>query len=94
MIKPTIIALSLIAFPAAAQVPCAPTEAMLDNLKQRYQEEPQALGLAFDGTLTQVYANTDKGTYSIVATRPDGLSCLLISGDNFQILPKPKGPKV
>ncbi|MEO1092891.1 MAG: hypothetical protein AAFX81_19905 [Pseudomonadota bacterium] len=53
-------------------------------LKERYSEEPVSIGLQSNGALMQVYASPQTGTWTITATRPDGMSCILAVGNNYE----------
>lgn len=74
--------------PAAAQqgmVPCGAREDMAERLKTGYDEHPSALGLSSNGRLLEVYTSIN-GTWSIILTRPDGISCLVAVGENWQTM--------
>lgn len=72
------------AVPAAAQSQpaCAPRERMVRNLAA-YGEIPVASGLMGNGALIEILTSPS-GTWSIIATRPDGTSCLIVVGDGWQ----------
>ena len=62
----------------------AEIEQMLD---QKFAEIPAALGLQSNGHLVQVYASKDGATWTIVTTRPDGVSCIVAAGKSWESLP-------
>jgi hypothetical protein len=87
------LALTLLAFgavsfepgPAAAQgVPtaCAKRDALLSQLANRYGEVPVAIGVA-DGRLVELLTAKDGITWTIILTTPQGVSCLIASGDGW-----------
>jgi hypothetical protein len=55
-------------------------------LTQNFAEVPTALGLQSNGQLIQVFASKDGTTWTIVATRPDGLSCIVALGQHWEAL--------
>lgn len=72
------------AAPAGAQgptgPPCAPRDEVVALLHQRFGEAVVGRGLSAGGSLVEVYASGG-GTWTIVATRPAGVSCLIAAGD-------------
>jgi hypothetical protein len=86
-----------LASPALAQVPPQTTvtpschshgdlAAMLNN---RYSEQPSALGVQANGHLVEVFVSNDGTSWTIVVTRPDGWSCIVAVGENWESLPHP-----
>lgn len=53
---------------------------------ENYQEAPAALGILRDGYVIELLASPDGGTFSLVQTRANGMSCLLLAGKNWQRL--------
>ena len=74
---------------AQGGIPCAPRHVILKALHDNYKEMPVNRGLAVNGMVFEVAANAT-GTWSAFFTRPDGISCLVLSGEAWQsIEPKP-----
>lgn len=71
---------------AAAQVVCVERAKLIERLKLRYGERPVSSGINFNGVMVEVFASKE-GDFTILATRPDGVSCLIASGDNWQETP-------
>ncbi len=65
--------------------PCGARDDLANKLKQRYDEMPSALGIASNGRLVEVFTSPN-GTWTIVLTRPDGVSCLLAVGQDWQTM--------
>lgn len=63
--------------------------AMLD---QKFAEQPAALGLQADGQLIEVFVARDGTSWTIVLTRPDGWSCIVAVGENWESVQGPNGP--
>lgn len=79
------LALALCTTPAYAQSQnCAERDVVAERLTSGYGEQQQSMGLS-QGTAVETWANTDTGSWSILVTRPDGVSCLVASGQNFVI---------
>lgn len=72
--------------PAAAQPPCGAHAEIAKQLGDRFAERPIATGLSSEGAVMQVFASRDGLTWTLVATRPDGTSCLIVSGESLQLL--------
>ncbi len=84
-----IVATILMGGPAQAQsvTKCGPRADILKQLATQYRENPVAGGLADNGGLLEVLASIDGSTWTALITRPDGNSCLVMSGETWQILP-------
>jgi hypothetical protein len=74
------------AAPAAAGAPqCGEREAIVAQLVDRYGETQRSVGLQTAG-IVEIYANSHSGSWTILLTTPQGLSCLLASGHAWQAL--------
>ncbi|MBA4350914.1 MAG: hypothetical protein C0427_06665 [Rhodobacter sp.] len=84
----------LTASPAAA-LQCASRDTITITLAERYGESRRVIGLAQNGVVMELYA-APSGSWTITITRPDGMTCLVAAGDNFQslagALPPPGDP--
>ena len=60
---------------------------MKSYLEDKFAEVPVSLGLQADGKVIQVFASEQSGTWSMVATTPAGLSCIVAVGEAWQMLP-------
>ena len=96
MIGLTLAAL-VIALPAAAQTVCVTERGdVVKQLSSQHHENPVAMGLASDGSVLEVLA-AKTGSWTILVTRPDGVSCIVASGEAWDDVPRPlkvKGPQV
>jgi hypothetical protein len=68
---------------AVQQMPCAARGEVVKMLRDRFGETPIAHGVAHTGAVAEVFLGP-KGTWSIVATAPNGMSCMVGSGENWQ----------
>lgn len=81
-----LIALALAVLPvggAAAQTPCAPHERVTAGLEGRFAERPVAMALGDDGRLVELFTAPDGRTWTLLATTPEGLSCMLATGRHW-----------
>lgn len=81
-----------VALPAMAQENCAPRDVVTESLRSRYGESVQSMGMVANGTVLEMWANAETGTWSIMITRPDGISCLPASGRGFEAVDSPASP--
>ncbi|WP_231119233.1 hypothetical protein [Rhodovulum sp. MB263] len=84
--------------PVQAQAPapaagrqCGQREDILNQLRNRYGESRQALGLAGNDAVVEVFANTRTGTWTVTGTFANGLTCLLASGEAYEPVAEPPG---
>lgn len=73
---------------AQTQAQCAPREQVLATLSDRYGESRRAIGLAANATVMEVFAS-ETGSWTITVTLPDGLQCLVASGEHFEPVQDP-----
>lgn len=75
---------------------CGPREAVLQVLA-RYGETRQSIGLAGSGSVVEMWANLETGTWTAVVTGTDGTSCIAVDGQGFELLSEelePQGTKL
>jgi len=63
---------------------CAPRPAVLEALANGFGEARRAVGIAGQAHVMELFVNPETGTWTITATRPDGVMCLIASGSNFE----------
>jgi hypothetical protein len=56
-------------------------------LSQKFAEQPSAIGLQSNGQLVEVFVANDGTSWTIVVTRPDGWSCVVAVGENWETAP-------
>lgn len=93
-----VLALPLIAasaFPAAAQQMCGPHQEIVKELEEKHGESLAMLGLSVKGHIVNVYVNDKTGSFTVLLTRPDGVSCFVDAGEAGQrVKPKATGPEL
>ena len=72
---------------ASAQSVCGPHAELTKALETRYSERPAAIGLGNNGAMVEVFT-APAGNWSIVMTQPNGVSCLIASGEGWERLPQ------
>ena len=80
--------------PAAAQSvvtnpACDDHENVIKMLDRQYAEAPEALGLQSNGHVVQVFVSKDGASWTIVTTRPDGLTCIVAAGEHWESISDP-----
>jgi hypothetical protein len=76
---------------------CAMRDTVVDRLEKKYSEQFTAGGLQTSRatqTVVEVWSSPETGTFTVMLTNPQGISCIVATGtDWFQQLPdaKPAG---
>jgi hypothetical protein len=79
--------LCLLPITAAAQGRnCAPREVVIERLADKYGESRQNVGLGGQGVMMETFASVETGTWTITLTMPNGITCLMASGQSFEVL--------
>lgn len=69
---------------APSQGACAPRMVIAEQLEARFREARVGAGLMPDGSVIEIWANAETGTWTIFRATPDGMSCLLAAGTSWQ----------
>lgn len=72
---------------------CAPRQVVLERLSVQYGETRQSIGLGANNAIVEVFASADTGSWTITVTMPNGLTCLVASGQSFEALAEVLPPK-
>jgi len=84
--------LSLVPVPASAQQVgpvCGTRTALAKQLENKCSEEAVSMGLASTGAVVEVYAS-DTGTWTMMLTMPNGVTCILAAGEHWEAVEKKK----
>ena len=73
---------------ASAQSACTTHAEVMKQLDSRFSETPVAMGLADNGGIVEVFSTKDGITWTMVLTTPNGMSCLIASGEAWENLRK------
>lgn len=79
----------LLSWPAQAYM-CAERETVLKGLS-KYKEAPVSMGLTSNGMVLEILAAREGETWTIIFTRPDGVSCVVATGEYWRFLEPKKG---
>ncbi len=71
--------------------PCGARQAVVDRLANAYGETVQSMGLGSNNGIVEVYASPETGTWTITVTMPNGMTCLVASGQAFEDINTPQG---
>jgi hypothetical protein len=63
---------------------CGPRSDVLSVLATKYGEARRGIGIAGQNAVMELFVNPSTGTWTIIATSPDGKTCLIASGRNFE----------
>ena len=63
---------------------CAPREMVLERLANKFGESRQSVGLGAHNMVVETFASADTGSWTITVTRPDGMTCLVASGQSYE----------
>ncbi len=82
--------ISSISSPVAAQAinnNCTLRTNALSQLEAQYKERPVSIGLSASGAVVEVVAS-ETGSWTILVTTPQGMSCMIATGEHWETLPK------
>lgn len=68
----------------AQQPQCSERDDVLAALARKYQETPVAAGVTNTGGLVEVLTDRKGGTWTIIVTTPQGMSCLVAAGEGWR----------
>jgi predicted methyltransferase len=74
---------------AEAARPCAERAEIVARLAERFGETLRSVGLQGGDAVVEVYSSEATGTWTILMTRPDGITCLLAAGERWEQAVKP-----
>lgn len=69
---------------ADAQTGCADRPTVVERPAEDYGESRQAVALAANDEVVEVFASREAGTRTITVTRPGGPTCLVASGHAYE----------
>ncbi|MBA4224301.1 MAG: hypothetical protein C0458_26545 [Methylobacterium sp.] len=90
---PILVALPLSSGAVRAQVPagvpCAERGMATTQLHDLYGERRIGYGLAANGSVIELFVSPN-GSFTLFATLPDGISCLIATGQSWEPPPEPE----
>lgn len=82
--------IALLSVPSATQAQqagdCLPSNEAMGEYLSSFLEFRVGQGLSSQGTIIQIWANHDTGTWTLTETDPSGITCLLGFGGNYETI--------
>lgn len=94
MLRILLIAMAILLIPvksAEANKHCNTKEIVASHLLKNFQEVPVSIALSYVKNLVQIFASKT-GTWTLVVTTPQGISCITGSGENWFLIENPFEP--
>ncbi len=91
MLAMAVLALGLLVHTATtvrAQPVCMPHDALTERLYATFAEAPAANAIANNGALVELFATRDRSSWTLAMTRPGGISCVLVAGQEWNRFPE------
>ncbi len=66
---------------------CAERGGILEVLNSEYNEIARAIGLVSEEAVLEVFVSKESGTWTVLVTDPEGFSCVLAAGEDWQEMP-------
>ncbi len=85
-----LIVVSVTSVRAQSSGQCAPHKEALAIMEKNYGEVPVARGLVSNGNVAELLVSEGGETWTIVATFPNGTTCIAASGKHWESLNKAK----
>jgi hypothetical protein len=85
-------ALILAAQSALAAPPCGPRAVVVGQLADRYGEARRGMGLSGNAAVVELFTS-EGSTWTVTVTLPDGRTCLVASGEGWEMLDEAKPAK-
>lgn len=65
---------------------CAPRDVVVKRLAEKYGESRQSIGVGGEGMVMETFASNESGSWTITVTMPNGMTCLMASGQSYEAL--------
>lgn len=77
--------------PVVAQVPntCMERSQLTEALRESHHELPKGTGLQSPYRMLEIWTSPETGSFTVLVTRPDGISCVVAFGNQWQDAPPP-----
>ena len=75
---------------APSSTACAPREGVVKKLSEKFGETLKGQGMMKNG-ITELFSNDTTGTFTVLITTPDMVSCMINAGDMWEFVNSPKG---
>jgi len=79
--------------PADSSMACGPHKKLTKALTGKYKEVRKGLGLVASRRVMEVFVS-EKGTWTLVMTDLNGVSCIIAAGHSWEDSPPPSKPEI
>lgn len=86
-----VLLLSAVAVQCHAQQVCGPRAEVLKKLADAYKETPVVLAIGGSGRILEIIASPNGETWTAITTGTDGVSCVVMTGEQLTILGRGRG---
>jgi hypothetical protein len=69
--------------PAFAQQKCGPRDQLVVQLTDKYHEVSRGIGLTSATQVVEFWASEKTGSFTVLVTYPNGMTCILAAGQNW-----------
>lgn len=73
----------------AQNAQCADHLTMQQHLAENWGESRQSIALDAANSVVELYASSETGTWSLLVTTPGGPTCMIASGNAFEMVNEP-----
>lgn len=87
------VALALSVTGVLAQPVCNKREDMVAVLENEFQEKLTSVGVINQEVILEVYAS-ESGSFTILSTDVHGNACMIVGGENWELVETPKGKEL
>jgi hypothetical protein len=63
---------------------CDQRKTVIGHLSEKYREAPVAMGVTNSGEVIEILTADDGDTWTIIVSKPDGMSCLVAAGEGWR----------
>ena len=83
-----LLGIAVTTLPAQAQTKCTTRTNMVTELTEKYGEVNQGVGIQSAQQLIEVWSSKKTGSWTIIASHANGMSCIMATGHNWTDNPK------
>jgi hypothetical protein len=71
--------------------PCAGRNIIVEMLESQYDESARAIGVVSEEVVLEVFVSAKSGSWTVLITVTEGLSCVMAAGESWQETPQVNG---
>lgn len=83
-----LLGIAVTSLPAQAQTKCMARTTMVTELAEKYGEVNHGVGMQNAQQLIEVWSSKKTGSWTIIASHANGMSCIMATGQNWTDNPK------